>query len=194
LTNPFFPLQFTSHAGVAELADALRSGRSGRKAIWVQLPASAQARVTGLSLFFSRLRGEMPSDRKVVPSAGVHRRDNELPPVTVREGWRFHHVGIPTGTPRPGEEYLPQYGFYHSGFGTSAYGIEWMRFEDSSPLPEIIRTVPHIAFVVDDLEAALLGRDILFDISAPSPGVRTAMILADGAPIELMEFVKGTAP
>ena len=41
-----------SHAGVAELADALRSGRSGRKAIWVQLPASAQTRETGFCFYF----------------------------------------------------------------------------------------------------------------------------------------------
>jgi hypothetical protein len=75
-----------------------------------------------------------------------------------------------------------------SGFETSAFGIEWMRFEETSPLPEIIRTVPHIAFVVEDLEAALEGREILFDIIAPSGGVRTAMILEFGAPVELMEF------
>jgi catechol 2,3-dioxygenase-like lactoylglutathione lyase family enzyme len=136
----------------------------------------------------------MPSDREAIPSAGVHRRDDELPPVTVREGWRFHHVGIPTQTRRPGEKYLPRFGFHHSGFESSAYGIEWMRFDDSSPLPEIIRTVPHVAFVVPDLDAALRGREILFAVSSPSPGVRTAMILADGAPIELMEFAKGTAP
>ena len=42
-------------AEVAELADALRSGRSGRKAVWVQLPASAlthrggtKSRVSGI--------------------------------------------------------------------------------------------------------------------------------------------------
>jgi hypothetical protein len=49
LTNPDFPIQYRPlRAGVAELADALRSGRSGRKAIRVQLPASAPARETGL--------------------------------------------------------------------------------------------------------------------------------------------------
>jgi len=130
----------------------------------------------------------MPPTPPTVPSTGVHRRDDELPPVTVREGWRYHHIGIPSRFPRPGEEHLPEYGFFHAGFESSAYGIEWMRFEENSPLPEIIRTVPHIAFVVDNLEAALQGREILFAISAPSPGVRTAMILADGAPVELMEF------
>ncbi len=35
------PDTIAAHAEVAELADALRSGRSERKLIWVQLPASA---------------------------------------------------------------------------------------------------------------------------------------------------------
>ena len=50
------------------------------------------------------------------------------------------------------EQYIAQYKMYVSGFGSSPYGIEWMRFEPGSCLPEIIRTVLHVAFEVDDLE------------------------------------------
>ena len=42
-----------------------------------------------------------------------------------------------------------------SGYETSPYRVEWMRFEAESPLPELIRTVPHVAFVVDDLDEAV---------------------------------------
>jgi hypothetical protein len=118
----------------------------------------------------------------------ARRADHEFPAATDRLGWRYHHLGIPTRLPQPHEKHLPEYGMFVSGFDTSEFGIEWMRFEEGSPLPEIIRRVPHLAFVVEDLEAALEGRDILFPVSAPSGGVRTAMILVDGAPIELMEF------
>ncbi len=117
----------------------------------------------------------------------TRRKDHEYPEAVTRLGWR-HQLGIPTVSPRPKNKHLPEYGMFVSGFETSACGIEWMRFEETSPLPEIIRTVPHIAFVVENLEAALKGREILFDISAPSGGVRTAMILESGAPVELMEF------
>ena len=55
-------------------------------------------------------------------------------------------------------------------------------------LPEVVRTVPHIAFEVDDLAAALEGREILIAPNSPSEGVTVAMILADGAPVELLEF------
>lgn len=117
------------------------------------------------------------------------RKDHEPPAVTVR-GWRYHHMGIPTDRPRTGERYLQQFKVYVSGFETSPYGIEWMRFEAGSPISELIRTVPHIAFVVDDLEAEIEGKELLGGVSEPSEGVRVAMIIADGAPVELMEFRK----
>jgi hypothetical protein len=77
---------------------------------------------------------------------------------------------------------------YVSGFETSPYGIEWMRFEPGSPVSELVRTVPHIAFVVDDLDAEIEGKELLGGVSEPSEGVRVAMIVDDGAPVELLEF------
>ena len=65
-----------------------------------------------------------------------------------------------------------------------------MRFEPGSPISELIQTVPHIAFEVDDLEAALVGKEILTEPNSPSEGARVAMILHNGAPIELIEFHK----
>ncbi|MCP4726468.1 MAG: VOC family protein [bacterium] len=103
-------------------------------------------------------------------------------------GWRYHHLGIPTDTPRPDEVYLEKLGMYVSGFKTSPFGIEWMRFEENSPISELIRTVPHIAFEVDDIETALKSVNIEAEISSPSEGVRVAMLIHNGAPIELIEF------
>jgi hypothetical protein len=118
----------------------------------------------------------------------IRRQDHEPPPAIARFGWRYHHMGVPTGVSRPGERYLPQFKMYVSGFDASPYGVEWMRFEAGSPLPKIIRTVPHIAFEVDDLDRALEHQDILFPACAPSDGVRSAMILHNGGPVELLEF------
>jgi hypothetical protein len=104
---------------------------------------------------------------------------------------RYHHLGIPTTHARGGERHLPEYGMHVSGYETSPFGIEWMRFDDDSPLPELVRTVPHVAFEVDDLEAALEGREILIPPNSPSPGVRVAFIVDDGAPVELLEIDPG---
>jgi hypothetical protein len=38
-----------------------------------------------------------------------------------------------------GETYLPQFKLYVSGFDTSPFGIEWMRFEPDSPIDELIK-------------------------------------------------------
>jgi hypothetical protein len=116
------------------------------------------------------------------------RRDDEPPAAVAELGWRYHHMGVPTQIPRNDENYIAQYKMYVSGFSSSPYGVEWMRFEPGSPLPEIIRTVPHVAFEVDDLEAALQGREVIFPPGSPSDGVRAAMILHNGAPVELITF------
>lgn len=101
---------------------------------------------------------------------------------------RYHHLGIPTTDHRAGERYLEQFKMYVSGFETSRYGIEWMRFEPGSSIPELVRRVPHVAFEVDDLEAELDGKEILIAPNSPSAGVRVAFIVEDGAPIEFLQF------
>ncbi|MBN1779728.1 hypothetical protein JW948_01260 [bacterium] len=118
----------------------------------------------------------------------IKRKANEPPSAISRDGMQFHHVGIPTDKIRPGERYLEQYRFHVSGFDTSPYGIEWMRFEKDSPISEIIRTVPHVAFTVKNLESAIEGKELIGDICTPSKGVRTVMILENGAPVEFLEF------
>jgi hypothetical protein len=97
-------------------------------------------------------------------------------------------MGIPTDQPRDGELYLEEYGMYVSGFSTSPYGVEWMRFDPESPISELIQTVPHIAFEVENLEQAIEGKTLIGEISSPSEGVKVAMIRHNGMPVELLEF------
>src|SRR5256885_792855 len=49
--------------------------------------------------------------------------------VIAKDGWRFHHLGIPTNVVRPGETHLPWLKVHVSGFESSPYGIQWMRFD-----------------------------------------------------------------
>ena len=122
-----------------------------------------------------------------------HKRlDNEPPYAIAKKGWRYHHVCIPTTISHPNEKYLSHLKIYVSGFDTSPYGVEWMRFEADCPISELIRTVPHVAFEVDDLEVAVQGQTMLGEISSPSEGVRVAMIADNGVPIELLEFHEST--
>jgi len=120
----------------------------------------------------------------------IKRKDNESPFVIKKLNWKYHHIGIPSKESLPGEKYLPHLKLYVSGFKTSPFGIEWMRFEDDCPILELIKTTPHIAFEVDDLDKELHENDfeIISKPSTPSKGVRVAMIKHDGAPIELIEW------
>jgi hypothetical protein len=101
---------------------------------------------------------------------------------------KYHHLGIPTDVPREGERYLEQFKMHVSGYEDSPYGIEWMRFEPGCPLPELVQTVPHIAFEVDDLAEAIAGEKVLIEPNSPSEGVLVAFIVHDGAPIEFLQI------
>lgn len=92
----------------------------------------------------------------------------------------------------PDERYLPHLKFYVSGFNTSPFGIEWMRFDKDCPISDIIKSVPHVAFEVDDIDEELNRHnfEIISEPGIPSDGVRSAMILHNGAPVELIEFKK----
>jgi hypothetical protein len=101
---------------------------------------------------------------------------------------KYHHLGIPTTEPRPDERYLEQFKMYVSGFETSQFGIEWMRFEHGSPVPNLVQRIPHVAFEVDDLDAELQGTEVLIAPNSPSAGVRVAFIVENGVPVEFLQF------
>ena len=103
---------------------------------------------------------------------------------------RYHHIGLPTDKSRENEFYLEEFKMYVSGYEDSPYGIEWMRFDPDCPLPELVKTIPHIAFEVDNLVEAITGKEILIEPNSPSEGVMVAFIVEDGAPVEFLQFDK----
>lgn len=123
---------------------------------------------------------------------GTIRKDYDLPEAIEVWGWKYHHLGIPTDKIMPNEKYLSHLKFYVSGFRTSPFGIEWMRFDEDCPISDLIKSVPHIAFEVDDIDKELETHDfeIISGPNIPSDGVRAAMIKHNGAPVELIEFKK----
>ena len=101
---------------------------------------------------------------------------------------RFHHVGVPTSEPQPGETYLPALRLHCTDHEANPFGIQWMRYDEDCPLPEIVKTSPHVAFEVDDLAAALEGREVLIPPNRPAPGVTVAFVLCQGLPVEFLEY------
>ena len=101
---------------------------------------------------------------------------------------KYHHLGIPTQDPRPGETYLEKYKLYCTDHESNPCGIQWMRFDEDCPLPKIVQTLPHLAFEVDDLTETLKGHKILIEPNSPSPGVMVAFVMIDGAPVEFLQY------
>lgn len=101
---------------------------------------------------------------------------------------KYHHLGIPTKIHREGEEYLPEYRMFHSGYESSEYGIEWMYYEDDCQLPEIVRTMPHVAFEVEDLDEAIRGKKVIIEPNSPLPGASVAFIEENGVPVEFIQI------
>lgn len=120
------------------------------------------------------------------------REDHKAPLAIEDWGWKYHHIGIPTDKVMPNERYLPHLKFHVSGFDTSPFGIEWMRFDEDCPLSDIVKSIPHIAFEVDNIDKEFAKHDfeIISYPGSPSEGVRSAMILYNEAPVELIEFKK----
>jgi len=121
------------------------------------------------------------------------RLDYELAECIEKWGWKYHHLGIPTQEKMPDERYLFHLKFYVSGFPTSPFGVEWMRFEADCPIHPLVQTVPHLAFEVNDLDYELANHqfNVITPPNLPSDGVRVAMIEHNGVPIELIEFEYG---
>lgn len=107
---------------------------------------------------------------------------------------RYHHLGLPVSEPLPGMTHLPDLHIWASDHRDSPYGIQHMLYEPECPVPDLVRTRPHLAFVVEDLDVALEGKEVIVMPNSPSEGVRVAFIADRGEPVELLEFDRPDHP
>ena len=100
---------------------------------------------------------------------------------------KFHHLGVPTKDSHEGEQYLEGGKVHYTDPEASEFRIEWLRFDDDSPMPKELQEHPHAAFMVDDIQSAIEGKNVLIDPFEVFPGLTIAFIMEDTAPIELMQ-------
>ncbi len=101
---------------------------------------------------------------------------------------KFNHIGIPVTGSFEGELDLPHLKMTVSDHENNPYGIQWQRYWDGAPYPELVKTIPHVAFVVQNLEKEILGKNVIIEPNSPSDGLVVAFIEVNGAPVELMEY------
>lgn len=103
---------------------------------------------------------------------------------------KFDHIGIPVTGTFEGEIDLPHLKMTVSDHRNNAYGIQWQRYWEGAPYPDLVKTVPHVAFIVSDLEAELQGKKVIIEPNSPSAGLTVAFIEINGAPVELMQYAE----
>lgn len=102
----------------------------------------------------------------------------------------FHHLGVPTKSEREGESYMEDAKLHITDPEAHPYRIEFLRFEEGSPMPEMLQSTPHVAFLVPSIDRAMKGHEVVMEPFEPNDDVRVAFIKDGDALIELMEMQK----
>lgn len=100
----------------------------------------------------------------------------------------YMHIGIPITNKKPNMTYNEGMKLWMSNPEDYDYKIEYLKFEEGGPFPEIMHRNPHVAYKVDDMTPYLADADeVIFAPIDAGPGTRLAFIIKDGAIIELYE-------
>jgi hypothetical protein len=79
---------------------------------------------------------------------------------------KYNHIGIPTTGRFEGEIDLPHLNMTVSDHENNPFGIQWQRCWEGAPYPDLVKSVPHVAFEVDDLAAALPDQKVIIPPTA----------------------------
>jgi hypothetical protein len=74
---------------------------------------------------------------------------------------KFNHIGIPTTARFDGEIPLPDLQMTVSDHQDNPFGIQWQRYWEGALYPELVKSVPHVAFEMDKLS---LGNRFRLDV------------------------------
>lgn len=103
---------------------------------------------------------------------------------------RFDHMGIVTTEKQAKESWVEATRVWVTNPREHAYNIEFLRFEPDTPVTGPLRTEPHVAYRVDDLEAAIEGKEVVLEpFDASGTGfARVAFVNVGGALVEFMQY------
>lgn len=105
----------------------------------------------------------------------------------------FHHIGMPTNEVQPGETYVADTKVWVTRPENHPMRVEYLRFEEDSPVSGPLSDMPHMGFRVDDIHAALEGEDVILEPFTPMEGLQVAFFMKDGAVFEYMQFREGAS-
>ena len=99
----------------------------------------------------------------------------------------YMHIGIPVTNKKPGMVYNEGARFWVSSVDDYDYKIEYLKFEEGTPFPEVLHRNPHVAYKVDDLQKYIDDADsvICGPMDANDKGDQLAFVWKDGAILAL---------
>lgn len=101
---------------------------------------------------------------------------------------KFDHVGFRSYIQREDEFYYEPNKVWITDSQKHPFNVEWLRYEEDSPVLEPVKSQPHIGYVVDDIDEAMEGMKLLFGPVWIDDHKRIAFCLSeDDVVIEFME-------
>lgn len=99
----------------------------------------------------------------------------------------YSHTGIPVFDKLPDMIYVAPLKVWITDFAKHPWKIEFLYFEHDSPVAAAAQEETHVAYMTDDLEAAVAGKPILIAPMQAAPNLKIAYIYDNGLPVELMQ-------
>ncbi len=100
---------------------------------------------------------------------------------------KYMHIGIPVLNKKPGMIYNEAMKFWVSNVDDYDFKIEYLKFEEGTPFPEVLSKQPHVAYEVDDLDFYVAqAQDVIFG-PLDAGDARLAFVHWDDAIVELYE-------
>ena len=106
----------------------------------------------------------------------------------------FDHIGIPTTVPQPGESWVEFSQVWVTNPRAHPQRLEYIRAKNPPQVDPAdiglwkLWHWPHVAYRVEDLQAALKGKQLIFGPFDPGGFGQVAFILKDGVVIEYMQY------
>jgi hypothetical protein len=105
---------------------------------------------------------------------------------------KFDHIGVVTEAKQANESWVEATRVWVTSPREHPYNIEFLRFEPDSPVTGPLRTDPHVAYRVDDLYAAIEGKNVVLGPFEAAPGFCVAAFIDVGG--ALVEFIQYANP
>ena len=99
---------------------------------------------------------------------------------------KFLHVGMPITNKKEGMEYVDAFKVWVSNPDDYDFAIEYLKYEEGTPFPEVLHRNPHVCYEVADMQPYLEeAEQVLFGPVPLSDTMDFAYVMWDGTILEL---------